>query len=51
MQKKHELLLGVVDPLYLSDEKESADDKTLRNAVTVEMKCGEVVLWINFLPI
>lgn len=49
IQNNCKVLLGEVHPLYLSDEKESADDKVSRNMATVKVLGGgtKVVLSIN----
>lgn len=48
MQNEREALLPVVDQLYKSDEKESAENNVSLNTITEKMaeEENEIVLWI-----
>lgn len=51
VRNKRKALLGDVNPLYLSDEKEDADYKMSKNTVTVQMTgVGDENSSIDLLP-
>lgn len=50
MQNECELLLSNVDPLYISDEMDCADDDMSRNMVTVNMSEGGAKMCCECMP-